>query len=70
MDEDSAATEYEKISMMNRLTKAEKEQDVTYKSKEAAGLDKAVMELASDRESAQTELDAVLDYSKTVRGAC
>eukprot|EP00425_Heterocapsa_triquetra_P000443 CAMPEP_0195059426 /NCGR_PEP_ID=MMETSP0448-20130528/6924_1 /TAXON_ID=66468 /ORGANISM="Heterocapsa triquestra, Strain CCMP 448" /LENGTH=686 /DNA_ID=CAMNT_0040089703 /DNA_START=50 /DNA_END=2106 /DNA_ORIENTATION=+ len=70
MDEDSAATEYEKISMMNKLTKATKEQDVKYKTKEAASLDKAVAELASDREGAQTELDAVLEYSKTIRSAC
>jgi hypothetical protein len=70
MEEDEAAAEYEKISMMNKLTKTEKEQDVKYKTKEAAALEKAVTEKSSDRESAQTELDAVLDYSKSVRSAC
>mmetsp|Transcript_16149 Transcript_16149/g.42688 ORF Transcript_16149/g.42688 Transcript_16149/m.42688 type:complete len:674 (+) Transcript_16149:69-2090(+) len=70
MAEDSAATEYEKVSMQNRLTVTGYEQDVKYKTKEAASLDKAVVEMSSDRDSSQTELDAVLEYSKSVRGAC
>mmetsp|Transcript_158808 Transcript_158808/g.509087 ORF Transcript_158808/g.509087 Transcript_158808/m.509087 type:complete len:725 (+) Transcript_158808:55-2229(+) len=70
MEEDTSATEYEKISMSNRLTKATKEQDVTYKTKESAELDKQVAEHSSDGESAQTELDAVLEYSKSIRGQC
>merc|ERR1719213_114417 len=35
VDEDAAATEYEKTTMMNKLTKAQKEKDVEYKTKEA-----------------------------------
>mmetsp|Transcript_36880 Transcript_36880/g.78254 ORF Transcript_36880/g.78254 Transcript_36880/m.78254 type:complete len:735 (+) Transcript_36880:169-2373(+) len=70
MEEDSAATEYEKISMQNRVTKVTKEQDVKYKTKESAELDKSIAELSSDRESTQTELDAVLEYSKTLRAQC
>jgi hypothetical protein len=70
MNEEVAATAYEKLSMENRVMKATKEQDAKYKSKEAAELDKKVMELNSDRESSSTELDAVLSYTKNIRGMC
>jgi len=70
MVEDSAATEYEKVGMQNRLNVKGYESDVKYKTKEAASLDKAVTEMSSDRDSSQTELDAILEYSKTVRAAC
>jgi len=69
-DEDSAEMEYEKTTQINKVTKATKEQDVKYKSKEAVALDKAVTELSSDRSSSQSELDAVMEYKKTIIGAC
>lgn len=69
-EEDTAAVEYEKVSMGNRLNKAQWTKDVEYKEKEYKGLDKAVAEISSDRDSSQSELDAVLEYTKTVRGAC
>merc|ERR1719337_68617 len=56
--------------MGNRLNKAQWERDVEYKSKEFQSLDKSFSELSSDRDSAQSELDAVLEYSKSVRGSC
>jgi len=70
VDEDAAATEYEKTSMMNKLTKAQKEKDVEYKTKEAAALDKSSSELASDIEGSQSELDAVMEYKKGLISAC
>jgi chromosome segregation ATPase len=70
IDEDSAAVEYEKTSQMNRVTKSMKEKDVEYKTKEAASLDKSTIELTSDVESAQSELDAVMEYNKGLIGAC
>jgi hypothetical protein len=69
-EEDSAAVEYEKISQENRVSKAMKEQDVKYKTKEAASLDKDISENESDLESAQTELDTVLEASKNIRAMC
>merc|ERR1719321_1658779 len=69
-EDDVSATDYEKISMDNRLNKAQWEKDVEYKTKEFQSLDKSFNELSSDRDSAQSELDAVLEYSKSVRGAC
>eukprot|EP00448_Togula_jolla_P002710 CAMPEP_0170611418 /NCGR_PEP_ID=MMETSP0224-20130122/23179_1 /TAXON_ID=285029 /ORGANISM="Togula jolla, Strain CCCM 725" /LENGTH=713 /DNA_ID=CAMNT_0010936853 /DNA_START=10 /DNA_END=2151 /DNA_ORIENTATION=- len=70
MNEEAAANAYERMSMENRVSKTIKEKDVTYKTKEAAALEKSANELASDRESAQTELDAVLAYSTQIRGMC
>jgi len=69
-EEDTAAVEYEKISMENRVSKAMKEQDVKYKTKEAASLDKAIAEHSSDLEGVETELDAVMSYTKTLRAQC
>merc|ERR1719218_388743 len=70
MNEEAAATAYEKLSMENKVERTMKEQDVKYKTKEAAELDKKATELNSDRDSAQTELDAVLQYTKNIRGMC
>merc|ERR1719450_52628 len=70
MNEEAAAVAYEKLSMENRVEKATKEQDVKYKTKASAELDKKVTEVSSDRESASTELDAVLQYTKNIRGMC
>ena len=39
---------------LDRRTQATKEQDVKYKSKEAAGLEKAVAEHSTDREGASS----------------
>merc|ERR1719214_292128 len=46
------------------------EQDVKYKTKEAASLDKQVAELTADREGLNTELDAVLDYWEKIKEQC
>jgi len=70
INEDAAAVAYEKSSMMNKVTKAMKEKDVTYKTKEATSLDKSVTEMSSDVESSQSELDAVMEYKKGLIGAC
>merc|ERR1719235_2242924 len=69
-EEDSAAVEYEKGTMENKVSKAMKEADVKYKTKEAAALDKQVSEDSSDLEGTQTELDSVLEGSKTLRSMC
>merc|ERR1719160_1169048 len=46
--ESTAAMEYEKATQVNKVTKTSKDQDVTYKTQEAASLDKAVAETTSD----------------------
>merc|ERR1719378_1180290 len=55
-EESDAADEYEKTTQENAVTKTVKTQDVKYKTQEFTGLDKAVAELSSDRDSALAEL--------------
>merc|ERR1719183_1005819 len=68
--EDAAVADHYKQSMQNQVTKKMKEQDVKYKTKEYTGLDKAVTEHTSDRDGAQEELDAVLDYLEKLDDMC
>jgi len=68
--EDSASSTYEKTTQANKIRTAEMEQDVKYKSQEAKSLDKGVSELSSDRSSANTELDAVMEYYGQIKARC
>jgi hypothetical protein len=70
-DEEAAAQEeYEKTTEENKINKVTMEQDVKYKSKEFTALDKLVAENTGDRDSLQTELDAVLDYYEKLKDRC
>jgi len=69
-EEQVAAGVYEAQTKENGMTKLTKESDVKYKTKEAASLDKAVSELATDLESVQDELDAVNSAWKTLTSQC
>merc|ERR1719217_301348 len=60
--EQTAVSEYERESKENAITKATKDQDVKYKTKESKGLDKATAEATADRSGVQEELDAVNQY--------
>merc|ERR1719316_859251 len=60
--EETAVSEYERTSKENEITKATKEQDAKYKTKESKGLDKATAEATADRSGVQEELDAVNEY--------
>merc|ERR1712032_504451 len=68
--EADAANSHEKISQDNAITKTTKEQDVKYKTQEFTGLDKHISELSGDRETASTELAAVLEYFAKIKGRC
>jgi hypothetical protein len=68
--EQTAVSEYERESKENEITKATKDQDVKYKTKEAKGLDKATAEATADRSGVQEELDAVNEYYKGIKGRC
>jgi len=68
--EQTAAAGYEKESQENEIEKTTKTQDVKYKTKEGASLDKAVSELSSDRDSVQSELDAVNEYLESLNKKC
>merc|ERR1719305_888610 len=69
-EEDAAQSEYEKLTQENKVTKASKEQDVKYKTKEYKALDTSVTELSSDRDGMNTELDAVLEYYDKLKEKC
>merc|ERR1719149_546957 len=69
-EEAAAQTTYDKMTQENKVTKTTKEQDVKYKTKEFTGLDKELAELSGDREGANTELDAVLEYDEKIKDQC
>ncbi|CAK0874379.1 unnamed protein product [Prorocentrum cordatum] len=68
--ESDAQTQYEKVSQENAITRTTMNQDVTYKTKEFKGLDKELSELVSDRETTNTELEAVLEYYSKIKERC
>jgi hypothetical protein len=69
-EEDDAETEYQKVTQENKVTKALKDQDVKYKTSEFTGLDKHIADMTADRETADTELSAVMDYYAKVKDRC
>jgi len=68
--EESAAAEYDQLTKENEITKATKDQDVKYKTKEAKGLDKDTAEANADRATVQEELDAVNEYYTGIKARC
>jgi len=69
-EESDAASEYEKITQANKISKTTKDQDVKYKTQEHKSLDKEITELSSDRDTTNTELSAVLEYYKQLTERC
>merc|ERR1719414_1335932 len=69
-EEADAQSEYEKVSQENAVTKTIKKSDVKYKTQEAKSLDTTVAEYSSDRETANTELSAVLDFYGKIKERC
>jgi chromosome segregation ATPase len=69
-EESDAQAAYDKTTQENKIAKTEKEQGVKYKSQEAAGLDKAIVELSSDRDTATEEHDAVMEYYGKIKDRC
>jgi len=57
--EADAASNYEKTTQGNKISKTMKEQDVKYKTQEFKGLDKEISELSSDKSTTGTELAAM-----------
>merc|ERR1712051_1177431 len=69
-EEADAQSEYEKVSQENAVVKTTKTQDVKYKTQEFKSQDKTVAEYSADRDSANTELSAVLDYYGKIKDRC
>merc|ERR1719333_973805 len=68
--EDAAVAEYESATKENEITKATKDQDVKYKTKEFKGLEKETAEATADRSGVQEELDAVNEYYAGIKERC
>jgi len=61
---------YDETTQENKVTKAAKDQDVKYKSQEAASLDKSITELSSDRDTTSEELTTVNMYFMKIQERC
>jgi chromosome segregation ATPase len=68
--EEAAVAEYEDATKENAVDKTNKEQDVKYKSQEAANRDKETAEAKTDRSGVQKELDAVQAVLKSLHAQC
>jgi len=69
-EEADAVEVYEKNTQENKITNAEKSQDVKYKTAEFTTLDKAIAEHSSDRQTSNTELAAVMEYYGKLKDRC
>merc|ERR1719343_940779 len=69
-EEDDAEAQYQKVTQENKVTKTMKEQDSKYKTQEFTTLDKNIAAMTADRETADTELSAVMDYYGKVKDRC
>jgi len=69
-EEADSAENYEKTTQENKITQTTKSQDSKYKTKAAAGLDKEIAELSSDRDTSNSELSAVLEYYGKIKERC
>merc|ERR1719162_1731640 len=58
------------MTQENEVTRANKEQDVKYKTQEYTALDTSIAALSADRETASTELNAVLEYYEKLKDRC
>jgi len=69
-EEADAQAEYDKTTQENKVAKTLKEQDVKYKTQEIKALSKALTELAADKESAESEHAAVMEYYEKIKERC
>jgi len=68
--EEGSRAAYEQEMKENEIEKASKDQDVKYKAKEAADLDKAVGGAQADSSGFQAELDALVEYLGKIKEQC
>jgi len=69
-EESDAAEEYDKVTQENAVAKTTKDKDVEYKQQEYTRLDKSVADLSADRDTANSELSAVMEYYDKVKDRC
>jgi len=66
----AAQASYEQETKENEIDKTTKDQSVAYKAKEVKQLDVESADLSSDRQTVQTELDAVSNYLAKLESRC
>jgi chromosome segregation ATPase len=69
-EEADAQAEYDTMTQENKITTATKQQDAKYKTQEHTKLDSSIADLSGDRDTANTELNAVLDYYDKLKDRC
>jgi len=69
-EESDAQAEYDKTTQENKVAKTLKEQDVKFKTQEIKALGKALTELSADKESAESEHAAVMEYYEKIKERC
>merc|ERR1719498_21144 len=69
-EEEDEQTNYDSETQENKLTKAEKDQDVKFKTKEFKSLDNAINGYKEDSATVQSELDAVTEYYNQIKARC
>jgi len=68
--ESDAASEYDKVTQENKVSKTMKDQDVKYKTQEFKSLDKNIAEFSGDKGTLSTELAAVNEYYGKLKDRC
>merc|ERR1719394_2068093 len=68
--EETSAADYEAYVKEDEIQTVKKQQDVKYKTQEAAALDKSVSELSTDLEAVTDELNAVLETLEKLHEMC
>jgi len=69
-EEDDAESTYQKTTQENKVTKTLKDQDVKYSTQEFKGLDKNIADMTADRETADAEYSAVMEYYSKIKDRC
>merc|ERR1712039_672470 len=69
-EEDDEEADYQATTQENKVTKTLKDQDVKYKTQEFTGLDKNIAAMSNDRDTANNELSAVMDYYGKIKERC
>merc|ERR1719287_101759 len=65
--ESDAQSSYDKQTQANKVTKAQKEQDAKFKTKEFKSLDKSISEFEADKATEDAELSAVNEYHGKIK---
>jgi len=69
-EEADAQSEYERVTQENAVTKTTKDQSVKYKTQEDKAQDKTMAEYSADRDTANAEYAAVMDYYGKIKDRC